>query len=267
MFTLLDDIELDTLALGQSNLALILVTNDKHVLRSGRKGVASGIADNGNIKRTRVLLNVRHDADTARVSTLGDHAHVTGLELKGTNNLASSDVHLDGIIRLDKGVRVTDGTTIMGDNHRDLLQGDVTSVDSAKLELLLLIGHAMKDEAALGIVYKTESISGLGHLNDIHETSGEVGVGANLAINRHQLLHADHLGLLASESILQAVSQDEYQREALTEFMGSLRGSGSPDTVHLGEHPMLGRIQTLQMLLRSSCHVYNLINQLFSHKK
>ena len=29
-----------------------------------------------------------------------------------------------------------------------------------------------------------------------------------------------------------------------------------PDTVHLGQHPMLGRIQTLQMLLRSSCHIY-----------
>jgi hypothetical protein len=38
--------------------------------------------------------------------------------------------------------------------------------------------------------------------------------------------------------------------------VGTLGRSGGPDTVHLGQHPMLGRIQTLQMLLRSSCHIY-----------
>ena len=322
MITLLDDVKLDTLALGEGDLALVLVSDHKHVLGTGREGVASGIADDGDVERTGVLLDVGHDSDTTTVSALGDHAHVAGLELDSLDDLASGDIDLDGIIGLDQRIGVADGAAIMGDNNGDLLQSDVASVDTAQLELLLLIRHTVKDEAALAIVYKTESIGSLGHLDNIHESSGEVRVSADLAVNSDKLLHADHLGLLAGKSILQSVSQDEHEGKALTELVGSLGRSGGleeekkrspildndyslthslsqslhttltqlphththtlthshntlqhsfntthpvlahfslithPDTVHLGQHPMLGRIQTLQMLLRSSCHIY-----------
>jgi hypothetical protein len=226
MITLLDDVKLDTLALGEGDLALVLVSDHKHVLGTGREGVASGIADDGDVERTGVLLDVGHDSDTTTVSALGDHAHVAGLELDSLDDLASGDIDLDGIIGLDQRIGVADGAAIMGDNNGDLLQSDVASVDTAQLELLLLIRHTVKDEAALAIVYKTESIGSLGHLDNIHESSGEVRVSADLSVNSDKLLHADHLGLLAGKSILQSVSQDEHEGKALTELVGSLGRSG-----------------------------------------
>ena len=85
----------------------------------------------------------------------------------------------------------------------------------------------MKHIALLGVVDKAELVAGLGDLDDVHETSGEVGVSADLAVNQDVLVHADHVGLLASKGILKSVSKHDNQRKGLSELVGTLGGTRS----------------------------------------
>jgi len=71
---LLQNSEAHTLALGQGNHRGILVTNHKHIVLSGDKGVLSSVLQLNDIKRTLVLLPLGHDANTpARTDQLCQH--------------------------------------------------------------------------------------------------------------------------------------------------------------------------------------------------
>lgn len=180
------------------------------------------ITDSDNIERARVSLDVEEGTHTTSVATLGDHSKLSDLELDEVNNLASGNVNLDGVIDLDKRIRVSDGAAIMSDDVRDLLAGKLLTLHLAELELLLLITDAVEDIATLGVEDKAELEVSLRNLDNIHETSREVRISADLAINLDVLLNADDLGLLASQSILESVSQDKDERQRLTELVRSL---------------------------------------------
>lgn len=220
--SLLEDGQLDTVALGEGHNRGLASAEEEHVLLSGGEGVAGGVSDDDNIEGAGVLLDVDDGTNTTSVTSLGDHAHVTRLKLDVVNDLAGGDVNLHHIINLDGGIRVADGAAIVGDNKRDLLQGELSTLDLAKLVGLLLVGDSVKDVLALGVVDQTELIVGLGDLNDVHEASREVGVGSDLTINLDVLLNADNLGLAAGEGVLQTVSQDEDERQALSQLVGTL---------------------------------------------
>jgi len=204
--------------------------------------VTGRISNSDNIEGTRVLLNVNDNTNTTSVASLGDHGNIARLELHVINDLASGDVNLDGIIYLDGRIRVSDGASVMGDNDRDLLQGKLSALDLAKLESLLLIRDSVKSILTLGIKDKSELIIGLRDFDNIHETGREVRIGSHLSINLDVLLDADDLSFTSSQGILQAVSQDEDKWQALSQLVRALGWARSPDTVHLGQHPMLGSI-------------------------
>lgn len=82
-----------------------------------------------------------------------------------------------------------------------------------------------------------------------HESSGEVGVGADLAVNLDQALHHDLCDLGVGQGVLQAVAQEDHQGQRLTQLVWSLRRAGSEHSSQLVQHPCLRGIQTLQMLL------------------
>ena len=85
-----------------------------------------------------------------------------------------------------------------------------------------------------------------------HETSGIGGIRAHLSVDLHETLHADHLDLVVGQSVLQTVADDQNERKALSQLVGTTARVGSPHTSHLVQHPVLGGIQTLQMLLRTA---------------
>lgn len=284
VLSLLNDGELDALALGEGDLSGLVASgaaDDKHILLAGGESLAGSVTKDDNVERTGVVLDTHNDAHASSRATLGDHGGLTGLELEDLDGLASGKINLHSVVHLGSGVRVTDGAAIVGGDGGDLLQGQLLSLDTAQLELGLLLGDAVQHKAALGIEQQTESVTSLGDLNNIAETSGEVGIGADLAVNLNVLLHADHLGLLTGQSVFKSVSKDQDQGHRLSQLVGALRRSGSlfhntkqheqtmriqhriinssvltytyPDTLHLGKHPVLGHVQSLQMLLRSSC--------------
>lgn len=169
-----------------------------------------------------MFLDVNNNTDTASVASLGDHGSVTRLELDVIKNLASGDLDLDGIIDLDGRIWVSNGATVVGDNGWDLLQGNLCALYLAELESLLLIRDSVKSVLALGIEDKSKLIVGFWDLDDVHETSREVGIGSDLAINLDVLLDADDLSLATSQGILQTVSQDEDEWQALSQLVRTL---------------------------------------------
>lgn len=224
--SLLQDGQLHSLALGQSDLRGLSRSNDEHVLLASGEGVARGVLDGHDVEGARVVLYVLHGAHTTGVASLGDDGQLASLEVDVVQDLASLDLHLDHVVHTDGGIGVSNGATVVSDHVGDLLLGQLQLLDASQLELLLLIGDAVQDVAALGVKDQTELVSGLGDLNHVHETSREVGVGAHLAVNLHVLLHADDLGLLAGEGVLESVPQDQDQGQTLPQLVGALGGSG-----------------------------------------
>ena len=176
-----------------------------------------------NVKATRVLLTVLDDTDATQIATSSHHNLVSDIKLNKLLNTASGEVHLNSVVSGDGGVTVADGATIVGDDGGNTLGSDDVLPHLAKLELSLLRLDGGGGEATLNIVHEAEVLVGLLNGDNIHETGGEVQVGADFAIDLDQTLHADQAGLLASESILQTVSQQNDERQALTQFVGTGR--------------------------------------------
>jgi len=188
--------------------------------------------------------------------TLRDHNHSSESEFENVRSLSGGDGNLDNIVDLDVGVRVSEGASVMRDCAWDFVGTDVDLVDSAKLVLCFLSVESDQDISSLDVVKETETIVGLGHLNNIHETGRVVGVGANLSVDLDATFHTDLLAFLSGQSILKTFTENNADWQALTKLVRSLGGSGGPDSSHFANVPVLRRMEALQMLLRSSSHFF-----------
>jgi len=251
---LLEDGELDSLALGERHHGTIAVANDKASAETGGESVSGAVLNVDNIETSEVPFAGHENANTARIAALGDHNKVANLKGNNINNLSSGEVDLDGIVDLDERVGEADGPSIVGGDGGDLLRANLFESNLAELPLGLLIVQSVKDEASLGIVEKAELIAALGEADDVHETSGKAGIGADLAVDLNLLLHADRKSLLRVKRVFEAVAENENQGKALAELVRSSGRAGSPDASHLGEHPVLGGIEPLEVLLGSTSH-------------
>ncbi len=131
---------------------------------------------------------------------------------------------------------------------------------------------AVKGEAALGIVKKTEMLVSLLDGDNIHEASGVLHVGADPAWAFHQLMHLgqgkarqfnhvlhthackyllsvdldvpalqDNLGLLVGHGVLEPVPDQEHDWDALPELVGTGGRTRSELSRKFVKHPVLGR--------------------------
>ena len=83
------------------------------------------------------------------------------------------------------------------------MRNQVGNAALAKLDALnLLSGDAVDGETALGIVDQAEVLAGLLDGDDIHETGGEGGIGADLAVDLDEALLDDGLDLVTVKSVL-----------------------------------------------------------------
>eukprot|EP00298_Acanthocystis_sp_HF-20_P004774 c15083_g1_i1.p2 GENE.c15083_g1_i1~~c15083_g1_i1.p2 ORF type:complete len:206 (-),score=-51.06 c15083_g1_i1:39-656(-) len=200
-------------------------------------------------------VSASNHTHTTDVIATGNHGNIASFELDELCDLASLEVNLDGVVDLDVGVGVADGATVMGHNVWHTTETELLSLDTAELELgLEAFTNAVEGEAALGVEQQTEVLLCLFHANNVHEASRVVGVSADLAVNLDESLHADSLDFLASQGVLETVSEEDGQGKALAELVGTGGGAGGPVACQLVEHPVLGGINTLQMLLGSTSH-------------
>jgi hypothetical protein len=70
-----------------------------------------------NVEASIVTLTVGDDTNTTHVTTTGNHGDDTSVELDEVDDLASGKINLDGVVDLDRGVRVTDATHFVSMNQ------------------------------------------------------------------------------------------------------------------------------------------------------
>jgi hypothetical protein len=107
---------------------------------------------------------------------------------------------------------------------------ELHTLDLAELVLCLLVCYPVDGEAALGVVDETEVLAGLLDGDNVHQSRGEGGVGADLAVNLDEALHEDGIDLAGVESVLQTVAEEDDQRQRVAELVrtgGSLGSIGT----------------------------------------
>jgi len=79
-------------------------------------------------------------------------------------------------------------------------------------------------------------------------------VGPDFSVDLDTAFHADLHALLSGESVLQAITQYDTQRETLAKFMRAGGRAGCPNSLHLPEVPVFGGIEPLKVLLGTANH-------------
>jgi hypothetical protein len=105
-----------------------------------------------NIETTDVLLAMYNNTRTTHVTTTSDHNDVAGLEVDEIDNLVLLKIELDGVVRLNGRVRVSDGTAIVGDNVGNAFVADGNLANLEEFVGSLLRGDAVDCETTLDIV-------------------------------------------------------------------------------------------------------------------
>lgn len=96
---------------------------------------------------------------------------------------------------------------------------DLHSLNLAEFVFCLGLFDAVDGEAAFGIIDKTEMLASLVNRDHVHE-SGRVGdVGSDLAIDLDEALHQDGHGLTVVQGVLETISKEDDQGEAVTGFL------------------------------------------------
>jgi hypothetical protein len=132
---LLNDAELDTLALGEAHPWLGALADGEHIAKTGGKLVALSILNVDGLEGTLMLLPVLDHTNTPSVTPTSDHDNIADIKLDEVNNLVGLKVKLDGVVGLDEGVRVADGAAIIGVQVGNTLLSELDSPNLAKLEL------------------------------------------------------------------------------------------------------------------------------------
>jgi len=143
----------------------------------------------------------------------------------------------------------------MTGNGHNSLGGFLDLVDPAHLVGSLVSRDLAKDETTLGVVQQAEVLLGLLQADNIHKSRRELGISADLAINLDQTLNEDGLGLLVVESVFEAVTEHDDEREAFPQLVRTSGRTRSPDTGKLVEHPVRRRSDALHMTLGSASHL------------
>ena len=136
----------------------------------------------------------------------------------------------------------------MRNQEWDPALAELNALDLAELELSLLSLDAVDGEATLGVVDETEVLAGLLEGDDVHESGGEGGVGADLAVNLDQTLHQDGLDLTTVQGVLETVADEDDQGKAVAQLVGTGGGLGSVGSGHLVQEPVAGRAKALLVL-------------------
>ena len=184
-----------------------------------------------NVESTLVPLPVHDNTRPSHVSSSGNHDDVTDVELDVVDDLVVDQVELDSVVGLDGGVRVSDGSSIVGDEVRDTLLSELVSLDLQELEGGLLLGDSVDGESSLDVVQETEVLARPLDRDDIHEPGGVGLVGPDLSVDLDGPLGHDGGNLTSGQGVLETVSEEDGKGKRFTELVGTGRRSGSLEIV------------------------------------
>jgi len=252
---LIDEIELDALALGEEDEGLLALTDNEDVAQTGGERVAIAVLDVGNFVGTGMVVDVLEDSNTANVISAGDEDRGTVLELDEAVDFVGLEVEFDGVVLLDVGVGVADGAAVVGHNVRNLVLAESLALNLAELEGSFLRFNAMGLETSFSVVEDAEVFAGLGDGDNVHEAKGETVISSDFVVNLDIgiSVFADLEALLAGESVLKSVAEQDGERQTLSQLVGASGGAHRVGATQFIEAPVGRCVHSLQMLFGSSC--------------
>lgn len=222
---LLGDRLSDTLVSWEGDERLGTLAEEEDVGGSRGEGVAGAVLDVDDVKTSRVSLSGLDGTDSPDVLTADDVADVSGLEFDPVGDLGIGDVELDGVTNLYVRVGVSQSSAVVCDEEWNVVLGNLNLLHSAQLVGGLLGGDAVDSKSTLGVIDQSKVLVGLVNSDDIHIPSWVFDIGPDLAVNFHHAAHHDLLALLATKSILESVSDEDGERQALSELVWAGVGS------------------------------------------
>ena len=136
---LLNNGQLDTLALGKSHPGLCTFANDEHISQTCCKLMPSGILDMDGLKAALTLLPVLNDSDTSSVPSTRHHDNIPNIKLYEICDLVALQIELDSVVGLNQRIRVADGSPIISVEIWDSLLSKLHRPHLAELKLSLFI--------------------------------------------------------------------------------------------------------------------------------
>ena len=246
----------ETLLGGEGDDRLgVTLSDDDTVVHSSAEGVVVSILNVSNVVRSLVDFNVLENSNTTNIVSTSDENGGTVLELEASIDITGLEVELDRVVDVDLGVGVTDGSSVMGDDVRNLVLTDSLLLDLAEFELGFLLRDLDGGEASLNVVKDSEVLSGFGDGDDVHESEGESVISTDLVVYSDVsviLILADLDALVSGKSILQSGSEENVKGETLSHLVGTSGRSGGIDTSEFGQEPVLGSEHTLHVLFGTS---------------
>jgi len=151
-------------------------------------------------------------------------------------------------------MRVSDGSAVVSNDVRHLVGTNGLGDNLAQLESSLLLINGVGHVLALDVPEHSEVLAGSLDGNNVHEPEGILAVSSDLAVNLDEtfLVFADLDDFLVGESVLQSLSQQNSDGDALSQLVGSSSGSVGVFSGKLVQHPVGRRSHALHVLLRSS---------------
>lgn len=197
-----------------------------------------------DVETTIVSFTVSDNTNTTHVATTSDHGNHTSVELDEVGNLSGGEIDFDRIVDLDGRVGVSDTiipsafydisnhsliqrligagdlrASIMRNQVWDSTLANLNSLDLAEFVFCLGGFDTMHGKAAFGIVDQAEVFASLVNADYVHVASGVGLISSDFAINLDEALHEDGSGFTTIESILEAVSNEDNQRQTVAGFL------------------------------------------------
>lgn len=97
--------------------------------------MAGSILNVNSFKAALMLFPVLDHTDSSPVPATSHHDNIPDVELDEVDNLIGLQIQLDGVVSLDKGVRVADSAAIIGVKVRNAFLSKLHGTDLAELVL------------------------------------------------------------------------------------------------------------------------------------
>lgn len=201
--------------------------------------MVSGVLKMDDVETSWMSFTVGDNTNSTDAMTTGNDGSVTNLELEVALDLTGLKVDLDGVVDRDAWVWVADGATVVSDDEGDTLGANLHLSDFTELIGGFLVTDTVDNESTFNVVKNTEVLAGLLQLDDVHETGGVIDVSTDSIVDFDKTLHDDAVDLLLVKGILQLVTDQDDQRKAFSQLMGSWAWTRGISTGKLVKHPAL----------------------------
>jgi len=191
-------------------------------------------------------------SNSPKISSSSDHAKVASVEFDPVLDFAGGEFDFDSVADFAVWVGVSDGSAIVGAEEWDSVFADGDEFYSAEFVASFVFVNFVNNKSSFSIIDQPKVFVGLIDTNNIHESSWVFWVSPNFSVNFDLFGHDNLFDFISVQSIVKSVSDENSQRQAFSDFVGSGIGSVREYTASFWEHPMVGSCQGLEMFLWST---------------